>query len=264
MSDNGSIEDNKEGNMDNIIKDTDSMKEATSNGVFMSTLLGHTSFICCMISICQNQIASASQDKTIKIWDITVGNCLNTLVGHNEIVLSLIKLNKQTELTKTTKTTESSKQTEQTEQTKATERNEILIASISNDKSVKIWNTLSGSCLATLLGHTDTIRCLRKLNNKQIVTGGWDKTIKIWDVYSKECIKMLDEHKDIIFQVITVGNKIVSSSQDKTIKIWDVSTGKCLKTISCDTYVVNGLLKLNERQIATGSAENNIKILDLF
>ena len=71
-------------------------------------------------------VVSASNDKTIKIWDVNTDICLNTLNGHNSYVNSI-----------------------------ALTPDGTRIVSGSEDKSVKIWSLQSGSCLKTLVGHSD-------------------------------------------------------------------------------------------------------------
>jgi WD40 repeat protein len=67
------------------------------------------------------RLASASYDKTVKIWDASSGECLQTLEGHSDWVLSV-----------------------------AFSPDSARLASASRDKTVKIWDASSGECLQTL------------------------------------------------------------------------------------------------------------------
>ena len=51
---------------------------------------------------------------------------------------------------------------------------------------------------------------------------------------------------------------------DKLIKIWDITYGKHLSTLYGHTYHVSSLIKLNEKQIASGSHDHMIKIWDVL
>jgi WD40 repeat protein len=70
------------------------------------------------------QLASASVDKTVKVWDASSGACLQTLKGHSDEVRSV-----------------------------AFSHNSVQLASASDDKTVKVWDASSGACLQTLEGH---------------------------------------------------------------------------------------------------------------
>jgi WD40 repeat protein len=67
------------------------------------------------------ELASASEDCTVKIWDVNNGDCLHTLNGHIEGVNSV-----------------------------AFSPESTLLASVSWDHIVNIWDTSIGDCLQTL------------------------------------------------------------------------------------------------------------------
>ena len=60
--------------------------------------------------------------------------------------------------------------------------NTKLIASGSDDMTIKIWNYESGECISTLSGHTSDVNSLVYIPSKKlIVSGSSDKSIKIWN-----------------------------------------------------------------------------------
>ena len=57
------------------------------------------------------------------------------------------------------------------------------IASGSDDKTIKLWDAITGDLQKTLAGHSDWVRAIAfSPNGKQIASGSDDKTIKLWDV----------------------------------------------------------------------------------
>jgi WD40 repeat protein len=58
------------------------------------------------------------------------------------------------------------------------------IVSGSRDKTLKIWDVASGTCQATLEGHSSCVNCVQfnPADAGQLVTGSWDKTLKVWSV----------------------------------------------------------------------------------
>ncbi len=49
----------------------------------------------------------------------------------------------------------------------------------------------------TLEGHTDKVRCLIKLNERQIASGSGDNSIRIWESVDGNCLKTLEGHNKL-------------------------------------------------------------------
>jgi WD40 repeat protein len=118
----------------------------------LQTLEGHTDRVTC-VAFSNNsiQIASASRDKTIKIWDLSSGACLQTLEGHTDGATCV-----------------------------AFSQDSTQLASASFSSTVKIWDTNSGACLWTLEGHSSAVMSVSFLHHPiQLASGSRDSTIKI-------------------------------------------------------------------------------------
>ena len=94
---------------------------------------GHSRDINFLVKINENTIASTSWDNTMKIWNIITGKCLTTL-KFNFFVYSIYKINGNS------------------------------IMSDTNDKNIKIWDIITGNCQKTLVGHSDSVLFLVKIN----------------------------------------------------------------------------------------------------
>ena len=55
------------------------------------------------------------------------------------------------------------------------------LASASADKTIKLWNLVSGTCEATLEGHADRVTALAVLADGRLASGSGDKAIRIWE-----------------------------------------------------------------------------------
>jgi WD40 repeat protein len=82
--------------------------------------------------------------------------------------------------------------------------------------------SLSGRCLKTLVGHTAPVQCLTKVSNGMICSGSFDHTIRLWDCNSGTAILKLDGGKKTVRYVINMGSRIVSCCDDGSIKVWTV------------------------------------------
>ncbi|MBE8986506.1 WD40 repeat domain-containing protein [Nostoc sp. LEGE 12450] len=205
----------------------------------VNTLEGHSSgVISVAFSPNRPQLASASYDKTIKIWDVGSGKLIKTLTGHSESVYSVVY-----------------------------SPNGQQLASASTDKTIKIWDVSSAKLLKTLTGHSrEVISVVYSPNGQQLASAGDDKTIKIWDVSSGKLLKTLTGNSSEVVSVVYSpnGQQLASASNDKTIKIWDVSSGKLLKTLTGhSSEVVSVVYSPNGQQLASASYDKTIKIWDV-
>jgi WD40 repeat protein len=58
-----------------------------------------------------------------------------------------------------------------------------LLASGSDDKTIKLWEVASGSLVRTLSGHTNDVRSVAfSPDGRLLASGSDDKTIKLWDI----------------------------------------------------------------------------------
>jgi len=62
--------------------------------------------------------------------------------------------------------------------------------SASFDKTIKFWNIESNECITTLLGHTKSVSCVKKVPDKKIIVSGSSHgEIKKWNLEAGVCIK---------------------------------------------------------------------------
>jgi len=158
--------------------------------------------VICLAKLNLNFIASGGYDYSIKIWDINSGNCLNSLIGHDGVVLTIIKLSSN-----------------------------LLASGSKGSYQIKIWDYTNGKNIKTISEHSNDVNCLIKLNNNQIVSASRDSTIKIIDYNKGKCLNSLKGHNGAVTSVVKLSkNKIASASTDKTVKLWEDDL--CFKTIS--------------------------------
>ncbi|KAI1729117.1 WD domain, g-beta repeat domain-containing protein [Ditylenchus destructor] len=105
-----------------------------------------------------------------------------------------------------------------------------VIASCSEDCTVKIWDFESGEFERSIKGHTDAVQDINfNASGKLLVSCSADMSIKIWDfVNSYEsngyCVQNFVGHTDWVrmVRVNGTGSHFASCSNDKTIKVWSM------------------------------------------
>jgi F-box/WD-40 domain protein MET30 len=66
------------------------------------------------------------------------------------------------------------------------------IATGSWDTTIKIWNFVTGNCLATYSAHANSIRCMKVHvtgNKELLLSGSADRTIKVWNTANPDTTK---------------------------------------------------------------------------
>ncbi|MHC4070924.1 MAG: WD40 domain-containing protein [Planctomycetota bacterium] len=136
------------------------------------------------------------------------------------------------------------------------------IVSGSTDRTVKVWDSATGSELITLQGHEDRLRSVVfSPDGKRIVSGGG--ALKIWDAETGSQVMTLEDHTgDVVSAVFRPdGKQIVSGSEDGTVKVWDAETGSEVMALRGDEELLHcvGFSPDGKRIVSGGGA---LKIWD--
>ncbi|KAK5993427.1 putative U3 small nucleolar RNA-associated protein 13 [Cladobotryum mycophilum] len=166
--------------------------------------------------------ASASQDKTVKIWSVEEGEVQGILRGHKRGVW-------------TVQFSPANMPALQGEDGPVTGKGVILTGS--GDKSVKLWNLSDYTCIRTFEGHSNSVlkvAWLRMTAQEQskapvlFTSAGGDGLVKVWNANSGETESTLDNHEDRVWAVAVhpKTNAIVSGSGDSTVTFWKDTTSE--------------------------------------
>ena len=124
------------------------------------------------------------------------------------------------------------------------------IISGSKDKSIKIWDLLTGKCIRTLLGHKNGISSITLTKDgKNIFSASLDKTIKIWHTETGKLLYTYNKHQNNIRYLVCSPNEqyILSSEQkdyfNSSLHIWERDSGKLIKKI--DTNIIIKIIFFN-------------------
>lgn len=167
--------------------------------------------------------ASASQDRTVKIWSVEEGEVQGILRGHRRGVWSVKFAPKDIPPISGDGTGPASSR-------------RGLILTGSGDKTVKIWSLSDYSCLRTMEGHTNSVLKVLWMPYQasseqtkrpvQIASAGGDGLVKIWDANTGEAACTLDNHTDRIW-ALTVDpstNMLISGGGDSVVTFWKDTT----------------------------------------
>jgi len=192
------------------------------------------------------RIASAGDDRTVRLWDASSGRLIHRLEGHAEAVQAL-----------------------------SWTRDGTRIASAGRDDAIRVWDAASGGllyrvpappggvralawdpdgrrlaaaagldililepsalrALATLRGHTEFVVALTWCpDGTRIASCGDDRTVRIWDTVTSRPLHRLAGHTGWVNAVAWApqGDRVASAGQDGVLTIWDAATGRSLAAV---------------------------------
>lgn len=137
-----------------------------------------------------------------------------------------------------------------------------MLASGSDDYSIKLWDIKSTKCHKTLSGHTNWVKALTQLSTGVLASGSGDGSIKLWDVSNGECMNTISGHTNTIYSLTQLSNGMLASgSCDCSIKLWDACKGTCVNTLN--GHSVRVLIQLANGLLASGSDDCTIQLWDV-
>ena len=107
-----------------------------------------------------------------------------------------------------------------------------LLASSSQDRTLRIWDAKAHVIAATLRGHTDAVLDLAASGDggTLVSAGGWDRTVRVWDVAQRRELWSLRGHTAQVTSVSigSNGQLVASGSWDETVRLWNPLRGLAL------------------------------------
>jgi len=179
------------------------------------------------ISTDSSLFASASQDRTVKIWSCEEGETVGVLRGHRRGVWSVKFSPKNTPAI----TAEGSG----SGSSASSSRGYILTGS--GDKSVKVWSLTDYTCLRTFEGHTNSVLKVLWLPPAPAASnaGSDDMDDAMLDIEDEETARILRARAAAGRQQRTPPAQIASAGGDGLVKVWDTSSGELACTLDNHT-----------------------------
>ena len=255
------------------------------------TLHGHGGPVWCLsYNETTGQVYSGGYDETVKVWDLSTGNCTGTLRGHTGWVSSLVLLSNTAVSQFSCLASASWDNTlriwrmdpddleggELIRTLQAGQESGALLCVSSNGASsgsnhvsvgccnaqIQNWDLERGIMTGSLLGHLKEVHSCQVSNNK-IISGSGDGTIKLWDNNSNTNTSTFQGHNGSVMAVQYDNDfRIMSGSYDQTVKVWDIrNPSRSVVTIGGQHSAVF-CLQFDDEWLVTGSADYAMRVFD--
>jgi WD40 repeat protein/DNA-directed RNA polymerase subunit RPC12/RpoP len=232
-------------------------------------------------------LASASDDNTIKIWQLSKGNLVNTLTSPSGLfkregtwftdiafspdgqTLASACLDKNIKIWdwRGSRVIRTQKAHGDSVYAIAFSPDGQTLVSGSRDNAIRAWRLPLLQQTRTLNGHTNSIANLAVSRDGQtLVSGSRDNTVKVWNLLSGNIIRTFTGHQDWVYGVAITpdGQAIASASRDKIIHLWEIVTGNVIRSfIGHADWVTAVAINPQGNLLVSGSRDKTIKLWNL-
>ena len=168
--------------------------------------IGHVGNVLCVAVSPDGRLGlSGGRDATVKLWEMSSGREIRTLVGHFAAVNSV-----------------------------AFSPDGKFVLSGSSDTTLRLWDLALGHTVRMFTGSRSSVSAVSiSPDGRQALSAGLDPMVRLWDVETGRELMNMAGHEDSVNAVAFSpdGKTAASAGSDGTLRLWDLSSGHEIRVI---------------------------------
>ena len=183
-------------------------------------------------------LASAGDDRSVRLWDVGAGAQIALLEGHGGGVNGV-----------------------------AFSPDGRTLASAGGDRSVRLWDVRSAAQIAVLEGHGDGVnRVAFSPDGRTLASGGADRAVRLWDVDARAQVAAFADHRGGVNGVAFSpdGGTLASAGGDQSVRLWDLVGYRQIAVLQGHTGGVSGVaFSPDGGTLASASGDRSVRLWDV-
>ncbi|KAL4248663.1 WD repeat domain-containing protein MORG1 [Abortiporus biennis] len=180
-------------------------------------------------------VMTGGQDRTVRLWNPTLGTEIKSYSAHGYEVLSL----------------------------DISHDNSKFVSS-GGDRQVFVWDVMTGKTIRRIPGHMGRINVVELNTDASVVaSGSFDSTVRLWDLKAtnRQAIQVLEDAHDAI-QTLHVGNGyIMTGSVDGHVRTYDLRMGE-LRTDYIGFPVTSIVPSQDDQTYLVTTLDSHVRLMD--
>jgi len=217
-------------------------------------LRGHTDWVNSVkVDSASRTVFSASDDCTVRLWDLDTKTCIKTFEGHVGQVQQVVPLPPEFDFEDADADADAHDDAASTSSTHSHHPQQPPDSLFPSPATTTTTNS------HTSFGPTFSSEPTRPLPPRYMLTGALDSTIRLWSVSTQKCLRTYFGHVEGIWALAADTLRVVSGAQDCMVKVWDARSGRCERTFTGHAGAVT-CIGLSDERMVTGGEDGGVRV----